>query len=49
MEGSLNSFKFYLQATHKLNSVCKEGNILADNVIEEAEKLLFLGILVKKT
>jgi hypothetical protein len=39
LEGELDSFKFYLQAKHKLNIVCKEGNLIADNVIEEAEKI----------
>ena len=39
LEGDLNAFKFYLQATHKIRIVCKEGNIVADNVIEEAENI----------
>ena len=39
LEGDLDAFKFYLQATHKLNIVCKEGNLIADSVIEEAEKI----------
>ena len=39
LEGELDSFKFYLQASHKLGIVCKEGNTLAQLLIDEASSL----------
>lgn len=36
LEGDLDSFKYYMQALHKLSTVCTEGNILAQQLIEEA-------------
>ena len=39
LEGELDAFKYYLQATHKLKIVCTEGQILAESIIEEANQI----------
>ena len=39
LSGNLDSFKYYLLAQEKIDSICRSGNIIADNLIREANTL----------
>ena len=39
LEGEYTKLMFYIQGAHKLKLICSEGNLLVENLLEEAEYL----------